>query len=90
MLSKESKEIKEKILKIMELGLEVNSREKNTVFVNYSGHCDVLELRIHSEGWKEGKGANFFRDVYLDTLSQREAEINLDGIIKELERLKIN
>ncbi|WP_336154729.1 hypothetical protein [Fusobacterium polymorphum] len=85
-----NKEIKEKILKIIELGLEVNSREKNTVFVNYSGHCDVLELRIHSEGWKQGKGANFFRDVYLATLSQREAEQNLDGIIKELEELKIN
>lgn len=85
-----NKEIKEKILKIIELGLEVNSREKNTVFVNYSGHCDVLELRIHSEGWKQGKGANFFRDVYLATLSQREAEQNLDGIIKELEELKVN
>ena len=85
-----NKEIKEKILKIMELGLEVNSREKNIVFVNYSGHCDVLELRIHSEGWKQGKGANFFRDVYLATLSQREAEQNLDGIIKELEELKVN
>lgn len=85
-----NKEIKEKILKIIELGLEVNSREKNTVFVNYSGHCDVLELRIHSEGWKQGKGANFFRDVYLATLSQREAEQNLDGIIKELEKLKVN
>lgn len=52
--------VKEKILKIMELGLEVNRREKNTVFIRFSGHCEIFEVSIHSKGWKEGLGADFF------------------------------
>ena len=82
--------VKEKILKIMELGLEVNSREKNTVFIRFSGHCEIFEVSIHSNGWKEGLGADFFKDMFLARLSQRETEEKLDEIIEELERLKIN
>ena len=82
--------VKEKILKIMELGLEVNSREKNTVFIRFSGHCELFEVSIHSKGWKNGVGADFFKDMFLARLSQRETEEKLDEIIKELERLKIN
>ena len=82
--------VKEKILKIMELGLEVNSREKNTVFIRFSGHCEIFEVSIHSKGWKEGLGADFFKDMFLARLSQRETEEKLDEIIEELEKLKVN
>jgi hypothetical protein len=82
--------VKEKMLKIMELGLEVNSKKKNTVFIRFSGHCELFEVSIHSKGWKNGVGADFFKDMFLARLSQRETEEKLDEIIKELERLKIN
>lgn len=85
-----NKKIREKILKIMELGLEVNSKEKNTVFIRFSGHCELFEVSIHSKGWKNGVGADFFKDMFLARLSQRETEEKLDEIIEELERLKIN
>lgn len=85
-----NKKIREKILKIMELGLEVNSKKKNTVFIRFSGHCELFEVSIHSKGWKNGVGADFFKDMFLARLSQRETEEKLDEIIKELERLKIN
>ena len=82
--------VKEKMLKIMELGLEVNSKKKNTVFIRFSGHCELFEVSIHSKGWKNGVGADFFKDMFLARLSQRETEEKLDEIIEELERLKIN
>ena len=82
--------VKEKMLKIMELGLEVNSKKKNTVFIRFSGHCEIFEVSIHSKGWKNGVGADFFKDMFLARLSQRETEEKLDEIIEELERLKIN
>ena len=85
-----NKEIREKILKIMELGLEVNSREKNTVFIRFSGHCELFEVSIHSKGWKNGVGADFFKDIYFSSSPENETRKNLDEIIKELERLKIN
>lgn len=82
--------VKEKMLKIMELGFEVNRKEKNTVFIRFSGHCELFEVSIHSKGWKNGIGADFFKDMFLARLSQRETEEKLDEIIEELERLKIN
>lgn len=82
--------VKEKMLKIMELGFEVNRKEKNTVFIRFSGHCELFEVSIHSKGWKNGVGADFFKDMFLARLSQKETEEKLDEIIKELERLKIN
>ena len=81
--------VKEKMLKIMELGFEVNRKEKNTVFIRFSGHCELFEVSIHSKGWKNGVGADFFKDMFLARLSQRETEEKLDEIIEELERLKI-
>jgi hypothetical protein len=82
--------VKEKMLKIMELGFEVNRKEKNTVFIRFSGHCELFEVSIHSKGWKNGVGADFFKDMFLARLSQRETEEKLDEIIEELERLTIN
>ena len=82
--------VKEKMLKIMELGFEVNRKEKNTVFIRFSGHCELFEVSIHSKGWKNGVGADFFKDMFLARLSQKETEEKLDEISKELERLKIN
>lgn len=82
--------VKEKILKIMELGFEVNRKEKNTVFIRFSGHCELFEVSIHSKGWKNGVGADFFKDMFLARLSQRETEEKLDEIIEKLEKLKVN
>ena len=82
--------VKEKMLKIMELGFEVNRKEKNTVFIRFSGHCELFEVSIHSKGWKNGVEADFFKDMFLARLSQRETEEKLDEIIEELEKLKVN
>ncbi|EEO40006.1 hypothetical protein FSCG_00719 [Fusobacterium vincentii 4_1_13] len=82
--------VKEKMLKIVELGFEVNRKEKNTVFIRFSGHCELFEVSIHSKGWKNGVGADFFKDMFLARLSQRETEEKLDEIIEELEKLKVN
>ena len=46
------KEIKEKVMKIMDLALEINSKEKNTVFVDFSGHTNGLRVQIYENGWK--------------------------------------
>lgn len=38
------KEIREKIVKIMELSIEVNGNDKYTVFTNYCGHINNFEI----------------------------------------------
>lgn len=82
--------VKEKMLKIMELGFEVNRKEKNTVFIRFSGHCELFEVSIHSKGWKNGVGADFFKDIFFSSSPENETRKSLDEIIEELERLKIN
>jgi len=80
------KDIREKIVKIMGLGLEVNSREKNTVFVNFSGHCDFLGVEIDYDGYDErNKGKNLKKLLALNLESDVK---ELDVIIEELERLR--
>ena len=80
------KDIREKIVKIMGLGLEVNSRERNTVFVNFSGHCDFLGVEIDYDGYDErNKGKNLKKLLGLNLESDVK---ELDVIIEELERLR--
>ena len=46
------KEIKNKIIKTMELSLEKSNEDKNTIFVNFSGHSECLEVYIFKKGWQ--------------------------------------
>ena len=83
-----NKKIREKILKIMELGLEVNSKKKNTVFIRFSGHCEIFEVSIHSKGCKNVLGADFFKDIFFSNSPKNEAIKILDEIIEKLEKLR--
>ena len=46
------KEIKEKVMKIMDLALEINSREKNTIFVQFFGHTNKICVYTYESGWE--------------------------------------
>ena len=82
------KEIRGKILKIIELALEINTREKNTVFITFHGHCNVFDIKIYNKGWGNRIEENFFKDIYFDIISEEKAIKELSEIIKELENLK--
>ena len=43
------------ILKIIQIGLMINSREENTVFISYYGHVNLLKIGIHKDGWENNK-----------------------------------
>ncbi|WP_339055197.1 hypothetical protein KSU07_07755 [Fusobacterium animalis] len=85
------KEIREKIVKIMELSIEVNGSDKYTVFTNYCGHINSFEINICYGKYSE-ENVNFLKEngklkkrVYLDFPNVLK---NLDEIIEELERLR--
>ena len=84
--------ITEKILKIMSLALEINPPEiKNigekttAVFVNWSSHCNLIDIEIHLNGWKFNKNCDDDFRVYC---YQKEADGDLDAIIARLESIK--
>ena len=82
------KEIRGKILKIIELVLEINTREKNTIFISFHGHCNVFDIKMYNKGWGNRIEENFFKDIYFDIISEEKAIKELSEIIKELENLK--
>lgn len=85
-------EIKEKVLKIMELALLLNLTEteyeitgnKPTVFVNFSGHVCMLDIRVYFKGWEAGAAPDVQKIVYLDG---HTAENELNEVIDTLEKL---
>ena len=78
------KEIKEKVMKIMDLALEINSREKNTVFVDFSGHTNGLQVQIYENGWKAYEKSDYNEVCYFELNNTNE---KLDETIKKLEEL---
>ena len=57
----------EKALRILQLALKINNTpterevtgDKPTVFILFSGHVDVLEVYIHSNGWVEEEYSDY-------------------------------
>lgn len=83
--------IQKKIVKLMELALKVNSKEKNTVFINFFGHCESIGVQVYKNGWKYEKEADYKKDIYLlsssDKSLRKESEKALDETILEIEEL---
>lgn len=83
--------IKEKIMKIMSLALEINppeikdiGKKKTAVFVNWLPHCNYLEIRVYLNGWDCHKDYDEYFDVFLH---RKDADDKLDEIIKRLEEI---
>ena len=75
------------ILDILQLAVEISKNTKTDVFVDYSGHVDLLKVVIFNSGWSDGRSGDYKKSIYLDTTEYRTEEdiINvLDEIYAEL------
>ena len=58
---------------ILELAMKINNTptkqeltgDKPTIFVWFSGHCNLLNVEIHSNGWCEGNNPDYRYYLYL-------------------------
>ncbi len=86
--------VSRKAQRILELALKINNtpteREltgnKSTVFVWFSGQVNLLNIRIHSNGWSASSKPDYESDIYLsdDSLNDKPAEDKLDECISIL------
>ena len=84
--------ILKKIRKIYELTLQINKYlEYNadyttgpTVFINFSGHINMFEIRVYKDGWHAGDECTYKDMCYLE---DQTAEASLDRMIQYLEGL---
>lgn len=44
--------LKERVIKIMNLALIKSEKNKNTIFLAFSGHVEWLEISIYENGWE--------------------------------------
>ena len=88
---KMEKEIKRKIFEIMDLALEINSREKNTIFVEFSGHTNEICVHTYERGWEHrretGEGRKKLSENYL-YLDNNGCIEKLDNLIEKLKEMK--
>ncbi|MGP1429484.1 MAG: hypothetical protein ACTTJX_04525 [Fusobacterium sp.] len=78
------KTMKKKVLKIMELGLEVNRRIKKSFFMNYFGHTNSINIEIYSTGWSENKKADYNKIIFLDLENANKKIIETIKVLEEL------
>ena len=76
--------VKEKVLKIIELALIKNEKTKNTVFVDFYGHTNELQVQIHENGWKAYEKPNYNEVCYFE---HNNANEKLDELIKRIKEL---
>lgn len=62
------------VLDIMRLGVEISKNTEADVFVNYSGHVDLLSVMIFYSGWSDGRSADYKKEIYLDVAKRRTEE----------------
>ncbi len=84
--------IKEKIMKIMSLALEINppeiddiGKKRTAVFVEWEPHCPYLEVKIFLNGWRTGKSPD---ERFAMFLTIENPHKRLDEIIERLEEIK--
>ena len=85
-----SREIRQKILKIMDLALKISPPEKTreehepNAFVEYSAHTNMITVRCFKYGDYHGR-ADYEASIYMDGKCANE---KLDEVIKYLRELR--
>ena len=77
--------MEELLQKIMLKAYEINKNTKHTIFVNFVGHVEWLEVQVHLNGWEENKGKDIELTAHLD---KENANVELQKILKKLEELE--
>lgn len=84
--------IKEKILKIMSLALEINPPEiedigikRTAVFINWYPSCNILDIKVYYRGWRNCAKSDESITLYTDWENASE---RLDAAIEMLETIK--
>lgn len=80
-------EIKELLKTIMGLAFEVNSRNKNTIFINFEGHVEVIQVIIYENGWSKDAEITEMHSIYLSGMLGENAKEELEKVIEKLKEL---
>lgn len=77
--------MEELLQKIIIKAYEVNKNTKHSVFLNFSGHVNLLSVNYHKNGWKASSDPDYRKEVYLN---EKYADIELEQILNDIEKLE--
>ena len=75
------------ILEMMKVTLEKNRRDKNTIFINFSGHCELLSVYVYKNGWERERDRDYDVDIRLAS-DPNEVQKQLEETINYLKNLE--
>lgn len=77
------------VLEIMKITLEKNKEHKNTIFVDYHGHIDAIQVRVYRNGWNADDDPDYNATAYLSGIYDDKKNIeNIQGILNYLKNLE--
>lgn len=79
----------ELVLEIMKIALEKNKEHKNTIFVDYCGHTDQIQVRVYRNGWNADDDPDYNAIAYLSGIyDDKKNREDIQGILKYLKKLE--
>ena len=79
--------MEELLQKIILKAYQVDKNTKHTIFVNFMGHVEWLEVQVHLNGWEQNKSRDIELTAHLD---KKGAILELQSILDKLEELEKN
>lgn len=70
---------------IVALAVIVNEKTPATVFIDFMGHVEWIEIKIHQSGWEQCKDYDISEKVYV---KKNDDENNTKKRIKQLNKIK--
>ena len=80
---------KDKIINIMGKAIDITENSDADVFVEYSAHCNLFEVRIFTSGWRSSIDPDAVYRLYLDSPANgfstyEDVDTKLDDILGKL------
>lgn len=66
---------KQRAMRIMKLCLEINAQGKHIAFLDFSGHVDLVSVRIHLNGWVKDEDPSFSFDLSITSTYKTQKEM---------------
>ena len=74
---------------IMRLAININNKHKNTIFIDFTGHTEELDIRVYKDGWTPKAKRDFSVDIYLSDRPRGDVIFGLQQIIEYLKSLEL-
>lgn len=82
-----SNKVISKFIHLSELAIKVNTYTKHTVFINFSGHVNLMEMYYNKDGYRDGENN---RIVLFEIFANHTSEKDILKVFEDAEKKLID